>query len=417
METASPFVLAQSQSQQSSCQVVYMCEKDNDSHRKLIRTLQNSSDPALALVPRSSPRVMPLGYIEEPVTGKRILFSKRTPYILHSYMNSLETSATSNGFTRPCWHELIQLENGDSVCKLMLPDDIPLPDPLRRLSVRAPQGADGIDCSITLRELYEAGLLDDRFFSKPDEDDQKRAAVAIDEKDLKVANLSANTRCYPRKKASFWSRSLRDIPRPIDSILKVSEDPSTRLYPTIVSIHTPDDLSYAPMLVLTRLPLPRLSSFSVFAAAQKGTASLQTAVPFVVDDQRLDLLFQYTLRITRALQNKPVEGSLEKLLYFFAPLKPSFDLKSVPDTKSWRLPDVESHIAWNQVQEATERWATRLVPEDGELDEDASRDCVMQDRAVEFTNRHYVVKLRRDLSPLSRMQEGSVSTLVHFTDV
>ena len=207
---------------------------------------------------------------------------------------------------------------------------------------------------------------------------------------------SANTRCYHRRQPSFWTRAL--------------QAGTTRLYPLVVSIAPVGlfrDGLHGPLVILTRLPLPPFEPFPVFSNGQKALVRFQVAAPFDVDDQKRDLLLRYTLRIARALTNKPLECAAKDVVYFFAPLDSSWAPKP-SDVLPWQFPEVCHHIAWHQVLEAAEYWSRKLVHDNGVLTKDAVRDCVIQDRAVEFTNRHYVVRLRPDLSPRSQMESTSV---------
>jgi endoribonuclease Dicer len=387
------------------CQFIYFVEKDNSSHEKLLQEYQVSPAAELSQKGQSSSTISEQGithvptvklddFIEDPTTGRRI-YPKGAVGCIDMLMK-LVVALTSNGSGTPVWHELQKRKDGSPVCLFKLPDQQWVPRPLARLAARAPQGADEIACFIACRELYEAGLLNDPSFF-PLQEAQDRTDMTMETENAKTANVSANTRCYPKKKPLFWTRSLLGT--------------SHSLHPVIVSVQGSADACYAPMLVLARLPLPKLDAFDVFSLGRRCTIRLHNGVPLHIDERKLDLLFRYTLRITRTLLNKPVEGSIGTLCYFFAPLDVSWPSSPMTETATWRLPDVESHIAWSQVEEAAERWVTRLVPEDGVLDEDSVRDCIIQDRAVEFTNRHYVVKLRTDLSPLSRMEDGSVSQL------
>lgn len=387
--------------------VVYMAEQGNDLHKNILGnyeiTAQHapepfSTSPAIQNRPDISTTIDKddsIDFVEEPATGKKINV-ELAPVAIERYLSSLRSLFSEDCRTSTSWCELELLQDKNFVLHLSLPDTLPIPEPLRRLENRGPQGATAQLCFSTCKQLFKAGLLRDEFFFTPREVGDTVVAEA-DGHEVKKANLSANTRCYLRKKPTFWTRSLQHT--------------SALLYPLIMSVDPVGsfrDGRHAPILILTRLPLPHFEPFSVFSNGQKAFVQLQHGAPFEIDDQKQELLLRYTLRIARALTNKPLECAMENMLYCFAPLDSTWDSKPL-DSAPWQLPTVDRHILWQQITEAAEYWAKKLVPEDGALTEETVQDCVIQDRAAEFTNRHYALKLRHDLSPLSKMEEGSVS--------
>ncbi|KAI0786396.1 hypothetical protein C8Q75DRAFT_271436 [Abortiporus biennis] len=200
-----------------------------------------------------------------------------------------------------------------------------------------------------------------------------------------------NIRSYVKKRSEFWYRSL--------------STPPGRLYPTIVSIQPFGENIHPPMLILTRLPLPYLADFSLYNSGSRGTVHLQPAAPFPVIGHQFQALLGYTVRISRSLLNKPFTCTLDEIAYFFAPLTTGWSLPSESD-KRWRAPSVQEHIAWEDVKFAAEQYMVPVVSEGAALD-DTLKDAIIQDRWVEFTNRNYVKRIRYDLTPMSKPEDGS----------
>lgn len=382
-----------------------MVEQGDEPHTEILksrRTQSRSPEPTRHDLPENDSDILmvldddnSIQYVEEPATGKKITVAL-APLALQRYLSMLQSLYPGEEHGSRSWCDLDQPQHKSLTLRLMLPENISLPQPLRRLAARASQGATPQQCHPTCKELFYAGLLGDQFFFAPHETGHGILAET-DGHEVKTANLSANTRCYPRKKPSFWTRSLQST--------------SSRLYPLIVSINLVDsfkDGRHIPMVILTRYPLPKLESFSTFSSGQRATVQLQAGAPVEVDAKKQELLLKYTLRIARALKNKPLECTIESLLYFFAPLDSAWD-PAASDLAPWLLPNVDRHIAWHQVTEAADHWASKLVSEDEALTEESVQDYVIQDRAVEFTNRHFVMKLRHDLSPHSKMEQDNVN--------
>lgn len=376
---------------------MYMAERANNIHAQLLQEYAIATDAVASSMPRPSsrdrdtepPEINAHSFIEEPATGKR-LYPKDAIWSICRYLDRLQPAGAQPLYT------LRRSKDGTSLCHLALPSGNAVPEPLKRLASRYPEGASSPVCFLACQELFSIGLLNDlSYFKTPPAKETKTMQANMEES--KAAALSSSTRCYPRRKASFWTRSMKSS--------------VTRLYPLVVTVSPFKSGNHAPVVILTRSPLPTLplpngDSFSVFSNGDKATVRLQPGAPFDVDERQRDLFVRYTARIARTLVNKPVDYTAENLLYFFAPLVATWD--DSPPTPWW-LPDVHSHIDWCQVSAAVDHWAVPLVPEDGVISEESLVDCVIQDRAVEFTIRYYVTMLRRDLNPLSKPEPGSVS--------
>ena len=251
-------------------------------------------------------------------------------------------------------------------------------------------------CYIACQNLVRAGIMSYRHFP------QSQALVGdVDtegepnaSQDIKTANTSAQTHGYPRKTPDFWRTS------------HAPQSPPTTLYPTVIM---PDGLGgepHAPVALLTTAPLPVNPNFALFYNGQRTEVRFVTASPLEVTDAQLHALHGYTVRATRSLTNKPFGCAFGALLCYLAPLRDGWHTAAVPDAR-WPLPSVAAHIPWDAVQLAADHFAIPLVDHVAPLDERA-RDAIVLDRQVEFTMRHFVVKVRHDLTPLSKSEDSPV---------
>lgn len=196
------------------------------------------------------------------------------------------------------------------------------------------------------------------------------------------------TCCYPRKQPDFWTNTS-------------SVAFGGNLYPTIISTNHSSETSqpYSPIIILTRLALPEFQNMKVFFSGVASTVHFTQAAPFVVDDKRLRDLHLYTIRLCRAISNRPFVCPLESMPYFLAPLRPSWQEDIEIDMELEERPNVVNQIPWDRVSLAAKSWVVALRTD--ALAEDLA-DAVIQDRWVEFTRRYDAVRIRFDLNPLSK---------------
>ncbi|KAI0366397.1 hypothetical protein BV20DRAFT_1002477 [Pilatotrama ljubarskyi] len=243
------------------------------------------------------------------------------------------------------------------------------------------------------QECVQRGLMDYRHFPQPQWQPPRLSSQSGEDvpQDVKTANTSSATHGYPRKFPDFWTNS--------------QQYTVTTLYPTVV---IPDDLTgqpHAPIVLLTRAPLPQVPDFVLFFSGSRATTHFYRGAPFNVDSAQLDALRGYTNRVVRSLLNKPFDCPTENWLCFFAPLKTSWQPLSGAQGARWSQLPVGEHIPWDAVQLAADYFAVPLYSNLTSLDDNA-RDAVVQDRNVEFTNRHFLVKVRHDLTPLSKADDS-----------
>lgn len=97
---------------------------------------------------------------------------------------------------------------------------------------------------------------------------------------------------------------------------------------------------YAPMILLTRNPLPKTPILKLFI---DGQPFLHLAEPlggeFVVSQEQRAVLKAYTLQVFSSTLNRPFEVEDEEILYFVAPLRNDRTEATVIDinTLDWKL--------------------------------------------------------------------------------
>lgn len=215
-------------------------------------------------------------------------------------------------------------------------------------------------------------------------------------KDIPDEQSGSGTRTYVQKRPDFWGHC-------------ATAHPTDTLFPTIVSVDQPGSSEYyATMLLLVRRPLPPLAPFKIFFSGSPATVQFQRAAPFAVNQTKLESLHSYTVRLSRAIGNKPCTCAIEDALFFLAPLDSAQGAAPVSGDQ-WNPPSVEDLIPWASVAAAAAAWALPLKDDNENTLGDDIKDAVIQDRWVEFTRRYEVVKLRRDLTPLSKPDDSLVS--------
>ena len=379
---------------------VYMAENDNGRHQDLLKSLYQSNaslDPGSPSTSRSEVECPPIDandFVEDPITGRRI-YRRDAIAALCRYLDYLSGRMSSEEVAAARMYRRRSSRNGEDVVQLTIPLNDDLPKPLHALAGHPSHEITADACFAICKDLVNQGYLESCLFAT--DVPSQHSVCGTD--NLKTAGQSVNTRCYPRKRPSFWTRVLQ---RSLD-----------RLYPLAVTVGTFRDGPHAPMLIMSRLPWPRMDALSVFSNGQEATVRVTPGSPISVGEIKQQQLVAYTMRIVRAVANKPLECKPEDLLYLYAPLKSTWDSAILESLAPWQLLDVETCIAWDQIEAAADHWAHPLVPSERLFEEGDVDDAVIQDRAVEFTNRHFVTKLRRDLTPLSKPDAESVCSLVH----
>ncbi|KAF8913820.1 hypothetical protein CPB84DRAFT_1832684 [Gymnopilus junonius] len=240
-------------------------------------------------------------------------------------------------------------------------------------------------CFNACEKLYNSGLLDCGLFPLPynlraQYDYESRKAF---EKDVVPEVKTAGTRSYARKSPTFWSNA--------------SQGSSSVLYPTIIYISAADDASelFGPVVILTKQPLPDLNPFHLFSSGITVPIRFQRARPMQFNETRLKDAHSFTVRVSRR-----------------------HDLLLPPLPLDWRpagdseldIPDITDIVPWELVSLAGQHWAGPIKHETSEEVEAHLHDAIIQDRWIEFTRRYKVVKVRKDLTPLSKPSDSSRET-------
>jgi endoribonuclease Dicer len=248
-------------------------------------------------------------------------------------------------------------------------------------------------CFRVCSQLHVQGLLGTRLFRPPTPMMVPRDEGSEQEGDSK----------YPRKAPLFWEHCI---------------SASTRiLYPTLLRFDTEGvkaietGAEVSAIFILTKQPLPALNSFNVYnwghsLRLEASRAVLNQGAPFEVTTAQLGALHRYTLHACRSISNKRLVCDLDKMPYFLAPVVTP--LVSVSDAVIGPLPVLHPAILWSQIDDVCTSPVVPLIF--GDLDN--AEGYVIQERTSEFSNRFFVKKVRKDLSPLSKPEPYTVSVVL-----
>jgi endoribonuclease Dicer len=368
-------------------------------------TMLDSHDPYLS---DSGDEEDPTSYIKDPTTSGRIRIQDATRVITRF----AATASTAGGVPDPSFaffrFETVSTSlksQPEFVCTVTLPPGSPVP-PVSGLPSISRTHARRTACYRMCNELFEWGLLDPRLFPRsslkiigqkriPDVsrtlDCTEEDFVATTSSQLAAASKQTGVHGYPRKNPGFWENTIG---------LE-----SGTLYPTVVFVRERE--TYGPLVLLTRARLPRLSSLRLFDSGFRIVVNLKRGARFDVDAERLHDLYRYTIRVYRSIVNKPLICQLKEMPYFLAPLKLSWPGFNRPQTDRWHLDEIVNDIPWDLVKLAADNWVTELQTENLE---DSLKDAIIQDRWIEYTRRYYALRVRRDLSPLSKPIDSPVGS-------
>ncbi|TFY77295.1 hypothetical protein EWM64_g6716 [Hericium alpestre] len=387
--------------------VIHMLQRGSDVHRRMLTQVTQLDEPMRSWVDSFShnsdegvpPSTLhethdaylsdsddeddPQLYIKDPTTSGRIRLQDATS-IIYRFAATLGPASSDPLFT-------YQITDGRTtephyICTVQLPSGPPITkisSPLAPSKARARRVA----CFAMCQELFSRGLLDYRFFprpsgltAKPKQTPDTSGLVEVDDTTWipslppkgSTQDKLNGTRCYPRKSPEFWSNSLSAN--------------GNFLYPTIMLVEQAKDSPepHAPLLLLTRLPLPSLPDFRLFQSSIPMLIRLQRCSAFEVDEERLRDLHRYTIRICRATMNKPFVCPLDRMPYFFAPLSDLSDLAHSNDDR-WRSTPVIDRIPWELVKLAANKWVQPLQAETVESLANDLQGAIIQDRWVEYT--------------------------------
>ena len=208
---------------------------------------------------------------------------------------------------------------------------------------------------------------------------------------------SSGVRTHPRRTPLFWSLSTENL--------------GGLWYPTTVFI---DSLvgEFGLLAIVTRHPLPMISDFSLFISGNPVTVRLRKCQLGPLPPHELEKLRRATLRIMRFVGNKPFVCDLNQLPYLLLPLESDLALLNSLREPSW------AHEGYPRLGNpcvsgiVTGMAASAFLPITTESTEALIKElenAVIQDRKVEYTKHYFVDKIRDDLTPLHKPQEGEVN--------
>ncbi|KAF3043096.1 Dicer-like protein 1 [Didymella keratinophila] len=159
---------------------------------------------------------------------------------------------------------------------------------------------------------------------------------------------------YPMQiKPKFWKQGRGLVPG--------------QLFLTIVNVDAGLDRPHQPLGILTRTAFPQLPFFPVYLTEGKpsNVVSRSHNVPFPVDDDTMQAVTKFTLRLFQDIFNKTYEYDVQKMSYWVVPIRLT---ESVPSSRSLVFEDVVDMSQMRRVHEQpTWQW-TPDTPEHELLD-------------------------------------------------
>ena len=207
---------------------------------------------------------------------------------------------------------------------------------------------------------------------------------------------SNGVRTHPRRIPLFWSVSTVTL--------------GDLWHPTVVFIDCSTG-EFGLLAILTRHPLPVISDFSLFISGNPVNVRLRKCQLGPLSPDELEKLRRATLRIMRFVGNKPFVCDLNQLPYLLFPLEPDAALLGSLREPYW-APEGYPHLGSPCVSGAVMNMAASAfspitTDSTGEVIKDLD-NAVIQDRKIEYTKHYFVDKIRDDLTPLHKPQEGQV---------
>ena len=394
---------ANAHSKGQNAHLVHLVEQGNNEHRRILTRFQSVDSDVRAWIADLArggdnlpPRTMytsldpyrsdgeeddnDQNYISDSTTSARLYKSDVVPATYRFITELLMTSPAGDKASISVEEQTEEDEETTYRFSLTFPATTRLPvvvGPFSRSKWQARREA----CYQACSELVRVGLMNTRHFPQS-------STLALP--DVQTANTSARTHGYPRKPPDFWSNS--------------PSGPATTLYPTIIAPDSLDDEAYAPVLLLTKAPLPLTLDVNVYYCGARATVHFYKAEPLEVTEAQLKALHGYTIRVMKSLMNKPFDCPDGSLLLYFAPLDSMWHSTL---SARWPLLSLAKHIPWDAVQLAADYFSIPLVDGNASID-DRARDAILLDRQVEYTMRYFVVKVRHDMTPLSKAVDSPV---------
>ncbi|KAK0473131.1 hypothetical protein EDD18DRAFT_1197346 [Armillaria luteobubalina] len=396
--------------------LVFMAERENNAHRHILSSLARTNESILPWVTGISDTLLP------PLTLSDLMavFSLDEGTEAEDSKQPCVTDATTGCEIRlqdaaavisRLGAHLLELKPGQNkevprlVCVSAGPlctFEVHLPGMPKDLSCisgppsTSPAIARRQACFAACAKLAEAGLLPYRFFPIPENRRLWRPKALPPVTDAKVAG----TRMYFGSASCFWK--------------PFSRSPTKVLYPTIIcGDYVEREVPHAPLLLLTRRPLPDIANIKLFFLGIPIVVPLRRAAPLLVTDEQLQLLHTYTLRFFRTVVNKPYTCESGKMAYFVAPLQSNFRSPTLDSTRPFDLPDMGSNVLWDAIHLVSESQWIPLKYGAADMVEPDVHDAAIQGH-MEFIRRYDVVKVRHDLTPQSIHPKDNSMTILEF---
>ncbi|THV08645.1 ribonuclease III [Dendrothele bispora CBS 962.96] len=395
--------------------LIYMVEKGNDRHRCALSRI-SPLRPEVAVVCHAMESSVPLSafrgskdfclsaaeaeenttsnFIQDPTTGGRI-YPHDAVAAVHQF--AWQASCHLNEHAR--YSSLFEFDvQGNTheayICRVTIPGMSSGPWSATCVSKGHARRAAAFQF---LRTLSDAGLCDYHLFPVFG----LRNPTAFEGLPA-LGERHAGIRTYPRKAPDFW---------------KNSAVPISHLYPTAIRIiqSSASVKPHGPMVLLTRRPLPDMPSFRIFFSSVPATVQLIHCAPMAVDSERLQELYEYTIRVWETILNKPFDCPSDQVLGFVAPLQSEWSLELGNDGPF--LPQVDAQIAWDLLHLAACEAIVPIKFKDPKELSACLEDAIIQDRWSRFTRRYEVLNIREDLSPLSKPLDPQYAEYENYIEV
>lgn len=185
---------------------------------------------------------------------------------------------------------------------------------------------------------------------------------------------------------SYWSRQPPITPEAYGAVVTVSFPKRSELDPLCrqLCIVTSRPLPFGKEIALD-LPEYNTPNFRTIPHVRLGPSE-----PLRLSEVELDVGYEWTRKFVRCLTNQPIDGLLEKASYLFLPLQAGFDGATCRETD----------VAWNEVHLVDGPVGRDLDLRDSNALARSLHDAVLC-TSYELGRRHYVLRVRSDLTPHS----------------
>lgn len=322
-----------------------------------------------------------------PSTGALVTLNSATALVYH-YCAKLPSDKYCT--LRPQF-EIISEETG-YVCRLRLPPNaavLEVTSAIFESKVVAKRVAALEACT----QLHRVGALNDHLLPELESDEIDEEYQ--DEKGLREGSNQRRNR-YPMKVPEFWALGEGS------SIVALR-----RLFITVLQVDLSDGMDdgqpYRTLCLLTRDAIPKIPSFLIyFQGVGKTVNILSMAKPISVDDEKVEMLYQFTMKLCSSIVNKEFLCPLEEVPFLVAPVVQ----KAQPECN-------DELIDWHEIKTATEKWMLPVNP-----DTDALTDTIVVD-TTNYDRRYFVQAVRHDMnpcSPITQSMQTSEGTYNDFAD-